>query len=260
MRKYLVVARIHMVNAFVYRAQFITRMAFNVLFIFIFFSLWGAIYRQGSVQGYTHGQVVWYLIITELIVLGCSSPIFGQMNEDVKNGAISYLLLRPMNYIGYQFAAAFGENVVKATLFGGLGVVLGFAFVGPIPGFVWPAAPLMALSIALGITMQFFMQMALGLTAFRLEDNTALYLIFQKLVFMLGVFLPVEFLPGWLQPIAKALPFSYVGWAPARLTVDFSWPFFCQVLPVQLLWTLLSLGLAVLVYRTGVRGLRANGG
>ena len=68
----------------------------------------------------------------------------------------------------------------------------------------------MALSIALGITMQFFMQMALGLTAFRLEDNTALYLIFQKLVFMLGVFLPVEFLPGWAQAIA---PFTPAYWA-----------------------------------------------
>ena len=38
---------------------------------------------------------------------------------------------------------------------------------------------------------------------------------------MLGMFIPVEFLPGWLQTITRYLPFSYMTWAPARLIVAF---------------------------------------
>ena len=260
MRKYWVIARINLQNAFTYRSQIISRMGFYVLFIFVFFSLWRAIYQGGEVAGYTQGQVVWYLIITELIAFACRSDVFGQMNEDVKTGAIAYQLNRPVRYIGYQLASSLGVMVVNTLFFGVLAVALGMIFAGPIPNFNWQALPLMALSGILGVLLQFFCQMTLGLTAFRLEDNSALFLIYQKLVFMLGVFLPVEFLPSWLQPIARALPFSYVAWAPARLTVSFTWELFYQVLPMQLAWTLAALGLSVLVYRNGIKGLQANGG
>ena len=104
------------------------------------------------------------------------------------------------------------------------------------------------------------MMMTLGLTAFKLEDNLAFFLIYQKLVFMLGMFIPVEFLPKWLQGIAHWLPFSYVAWAPAKLIVAFSWEFFWQVIPIQIFWAILSLMLALGMYSYGVRSLQAHGG
>lgn len=259
-RKYLVIARTHMQNAFVYRAGVVSGLLYYTLFIFVFFSLWQAIYREGSVSGYTHGQVVWYLIVTELVLFGCRFPIVGQINEDVKTGAMAYLLNRPVHYIAYQAAAAAGRVLVNLLFFGLLAVALGLAFVGPIPNFQWAGIPCMLLSGLLGIALQFFSLTAIGLTAFRLEDNSAVYLIFQKLVFMLGAFLPVEFLPAWLQGIAKALPFPYVAWGPAKLFVGFSWSLFLQVLPMQLLWTAVMAGLSLLMYRNGMRNLQMNGG
>jgi ABC-2 type transport system permease protein len=259
-RKYLVIARIHVQNAFNYRVRVVSSLLFYTLFIFVFFSLWQAIYREGSVNGYTHGQVVWYLIVTELVVFGCRIPIVGEINEDIKTGAMAYLLNRPMHYIAYQAAAAVGHVAVNLLFTGSLAVVLGFVFVGPVPNFQWAGLPLILLSMLLGIALQFFCLMAVGLTAFRLEDNSAVYLIFQKLVFMLGMFLPVEFLPGWLQGIAKALPFSYVAWAPAKLFVNFSWELFLQVVPMQVLWIAVAAGISVLMYRGGMRNLQTNGG
>lgn len=260
LRKYLVIARIHVQNAFNYRAHVVSGMFFYTLFIFVFFSLWQAIYKEGSVNGYTHGQVVWYLIVTELVVFGCRIPIVGQINEDVKTGSMAYLLNRPVHYIAYQASSAVGHVAVNLLFFGTLAVALGLTFVGPVPDFQWMGLPLMLLSMLMGIALQFFCLMAVGLTAFRLEDNFAIYLIFQKLVFMLGMFLPVEFLPGWLQGIAKALPFSYVAWAPAKLFVNFSWGLFLQVAPMQLMWIVIALGLSLLMYRGGMRNLQTNGG
>ncbi len=260
LRKYAVVARIHVQNAFNYRARVVSGLLFYTLFIFVFFSLWQAIYQEGSVHGYTHGQVVWYLIVTELVVFGCRIPIVGEINEDVKTGSMAYLLNRPVHYIAYQVAAAIGHVVVNLMFTGTLAVALGLMFVGPIPGFQWIGLPLMLLSMLMGITLQFFCLMAVGLTAFRLEDNSAIYLIYQKLVFMLGMFLPVEFLPGWLQGIARVLPFSYVAWGPAKLFVDFSWGLFLQVAPMQLLWIGVAVGISVVMYRGGMRNLQTNGG
>ena len=58
------------------------------------------------------------------------------------------------------------------------------------------------------IHIYLLLSMCLGLTAFFLEENSGLRFIYSKLVFMLGTFLPLEFLPGWLANIARCLPFS----------------------------------------------------
>lgn len=259
-KKYGVIARIHLQNAFAYRANVIGGLLFYTLFIFVFFSLWKAIYQQGAVSGYTHGQVVWYLIVTELVAFGCRSNIVPQINEDVKTGAIAYHLNRPVHYVAYQAAAAAGQIVANLFFFGLVAISLGLVFVGPIPSFQWAGIPCMLLSGGLGIALQFAAMTAIGLTAFRLEDNGAIFLIFQKLVFMLGMFLPVEFLPAWLQGIAKALPFSYVAWGPAKLFVGFSWSLFWQIVPMQLLWLSVMTGLSLWMYASGMRNLQMNGG
>jgi ABC-2 type transport system permease protein len=49
-------------------------------------------------------------------------------------------------------------------------------------------------------------------------------------------------LPDWLQTIARALPFSAITYAPAKLFVAFSWPEFGQLLTSQLIWLLLAGG------------------
>lgn len=260
LRKYTAITRINMQNAFAYRGQVVGSLLLYTLFIYVFFSLWKAIFRGGQVQSYTHAQVVWYLICTELILMGARSNVVGQVNDDVKTGALAYTLGRPLHYIAYQASSTLGGVLVNLTFFGGLALVLGMVFAGPIPSFAWWAMPVMLLSGLLGIALQFCFHMAIGLTAFHLEDNSGIYLIFQKFVFMLGALLPVEILPQWMQGVARLLPFSYVAWAPARLTVAFSWQLFAQVVPLQVLWLAFALGLALLLYRSGTRSLQANGG
>ncbi|HHY83349.1 MAG TPA: hypothetical protein GX505_11850 [Clostridiales bacterium] len=260
LRKYSTIIRISLQNAFVYRSNVLGGLLFYIVFIFVFFNLWRAIYQSGKVAGYTLSQMVWYLCMTELIAFGCKSNVFRQMNEDVKSGSIAYQLNRPYHYIIYQFSYTFGGIIFNLLIYGALAIVLGLIMVGPIPGFQLSLLPFGIFSAVLGILLNFFFLMALGLTAFRLEDNTAFFLIYQKLVFMLGMFIPLEFLPGWIQRIARWLPFSYVTWAPARLIVAFSWDLFRQVVPMQLLWLAVSVLFASGMYNYGVRGLQAHGG
>jgi ABC-2 type transport system permease protein len=120
--------------------------------------------------------------------------------------------------------------------------------------------PAIIISIALGFLLQFFFMTLIGLSAFFIEDNLAMYLIFSKLTFMLGTFLPVEFLPPWLSNIAKALPFSYISWAPAKLFVDFSPALFLELVPRQAMWTAIIIVVTLICYRAGERNLQINGG
>ena len=260
LRKYTTIARISLGNAIMYRAALISRFFFYTLFIYVFMSLWGAIYQEGSVQGYSYMQIVWYLIMTEFILFVSSGDIYRRMNDDVKSGAIAYLIGRPTHYVFYQFANSLGQLTLNFVCFGALACVLGFVFVGPLTTFTIAGLVPLLISLALSFVLNFFFLMLIGLTAFVFEDNFAIFLIYQKLCFMLGLFLPVEFLPSWLQPVAKALPFAYVTWVPAKLFVDYSPQLFFELVPRQLGWTVLIITLTLLSYRHGVRRLQVNGG
>ena len=258
--KYYIIAKVSFSNAVAYRASVFSGLCFYTLFIYIFMSLWHAIYKEGSVNGYSVVQIVWYLIMTELVAFGCRTSIYSSMNDDVKSGSIAYLMGRPTHYVFYQFANSIGSIMLNLICFGALAVILGFIFAGPLTTFAIYSLPFVLLSMILGIIINFFFLMMIGLTAFVIEDNFAIFLIYQKFTFMLGVFLPIEFLPSWLQGIARNLPFSYVAWAPAKLFVSFTWSMFFNLITRQIIWAAAVIWLTMLIYQVGVRKLQANGG
>ena len=259
-RKYAIITRVSLSNAFAYRASTLSRFCFYTLFIYVFMSLWRAIYQEGSVHGYGYTQIVWYLIMTEFISFACGTNIFDIMNDEVKSGSIAYQIGRPTHYVFYQFANSMGQVILNVVSFGILAVAIGFLFVGPLFTFQWAGLPLLVLSVALSILLNYFILMLIGLSAFVMEDNFALYLIYQKITFMLGMFLPVEFLPNWLQGIAKNLPFSYVYWAPAKILVDFSPELCLELMPRQAMWALGAIIATLVCYHFCIRRLQVNGG
>ena len=259
-RKYGTIIKVSLGNAIAYRVTLLSRFCFYTLFIYVFMSLWRAIYQEGSVHGYSYTQIVWYLILTEFVAFAGSSDVYSRMNEDVKSGAIAYLIGRPTHYVFYQFANSIGQMLLNFAGFGVLAVTLGMLFVGPLYTFTLAGLLPLMLAIALSITLNYFFMMLIGLSAFIMEDNFAIFLIYQKLCFMLGMFLPVEFLPVWLQPVAKNLPFSYIFWAPAKIFVDYSPGLFMELIPRQLMWILIIATLTMLCYRFSVKRLQVHGG
>jgi len=259
-KKLVVISRVSLTNALAYRVTIATRFVFFTLFLYVFMSLWRTIYADGSLNGYGYAQIVWYLMVTEFISFLIGGEFYTTINDEVKSGAIAYQLGRPVHYVLYQFATTLGQIVVNALSFGSLAVILGFAFAGPLPTFRIEGLPAFLLSMLLSVVMQFFILMLIGLSAFVFEDNYGLFLIYQKLCFMLGMLLPVEFLPAWLQPIAKALPFSYVYWAPAGILVNYQPGAALAILARQVAWAVAAVALTLICYRQCVKGLQINGG
>ena len=258
--KYLMIMKTGFQNAIAYRAAAIAQLCFCTLFIYVFVSLWRAIYHEGGVHGYDYSQIIWYLIMTEFITFLCGVGVLNNINEEVKTGSIVYQIGRPVHYVLYQFASSMGQVLFNFLTFGPLSVILGLLFVGPLRSFRLEGLPMLALSIGLSVILNFFILVLIGLSALVVEDNFALFLIYQKLGFMLGMFLPVEFLPAWLQPVAKALPFSYVYWAQAKLFVNFSSETCVELIPRQAAWATAAVIVALASYRLCVRRLAINGG
>jgi ABC-2 type transport system permease protein len=252
-----------MSNSLVYFWNFLSKNVFFIFIMFIYLMLWRTIYASKgteTVGGIRLNAMIWYLIFTELVTLS-RTDLHMQVNDDVKNGNIAYLLNKPYNYVLYCFSCFVGEIGVKLLSNGLVGVIIGLIYAGALEGFSLTHAPFIVLSLLLGCTINFFIYLTLALTSFWFEENSAFFWIYSKLVFTLGgMLMPLELFPKWLQNISHYLPFAYVTYVPARLAVDFSFAGFIRQFPIQLLYLAVFFTLSMVLYRKGARSLNVNGG
>jgi ABC-2 type transport system permease protein len=260
--KYTSVLRITAIAALVYRGDVLIRLVAMALILFIFVQLWTTTYRSAgitSLAGFTLHDIIWYLVVTETVVLS-ASRVAVRIDEEVKSGELAYVLLRPYSYVGYHLAAYWGEAALRLPVNIVLGGLIALAAVGP-PSVSAAACAAAALAIVLGLTLNFLIEASIGLLAFWFEDTVPFFWIYQKLVFTVGgLFLPLALLPGPLAAIASKLPFAAVTYAPARIFVGFATDVALEQLALQLGWVAAFAAIAALIYGRAVRKVSIHGG
>lgn len=260
--KYGAITTTNFQNQLAYVWDALNRAVFIVIIVFIFAQLWGAVYATQDtpeIAGLTLANTIWYFLIAEVMELGRVRHDM-RISAEVKDGSIAYTFLRPYNYLAYHFFNGLGELVVKMTLIFLLGLPVVIYQVG-LPTIVWWHIPLVLIVMAFAITIDFLVFSIIGLLAFVTEDVSSFRLIYQKLVFILGgLMIPLDFLPDWLQTIARVLPFNLTTYAPAKLFVAFNWPQFAQIIALQLFWIAIIGIILHRQYRWATQRLVINGG
>lgn len=258
-KKYRSILSISVQNNFAYFTNFLMGTGFFIFILFVMTQLWKSIYaHKALIAGFSLQQVVWYLIITETIVLS-KSNFHHEINNSIKSGDLAYLLIRPFSFISYHLANSLGEILPKLAAHLLVGLGLGVLLTGQmvLNGYF----PLAVLTVLGGVVLNFMLYMAISLTAFWTEDNTAFFFIYSKLIFFLGgMMIPVDFFPGWISGLSKILPFGYVTYWPARLAVHFDWAIFAQVLFGQVVYIGLMVFIANWIFQRGVKQINVNGG
>lgn len=260
--KYGAITLTNLQNQLAYVWDALSRAVFIVIIMFVFVQLWSAVYEsQGAVEiaGLTLANTIWYFLIAEVMELG-KIRHDEVITSEVKDGSVAYTLTRPYNYLAYHFFNGLGETVVKMTLIFllGLPIVIYYAGWATVRAAHMPAVLLVA---TLAIVIDFFVFSIIGLLAFVTEDTNSFRLIYQKLVFILGgLMIPLDFLPAWLQPAARVLPFNLTTYAPAKLFVAFTWEQFWQILGLQVVWIGIIGSVLLWQYRWATRHLAINGG
>ncbi|MEW5985199.1 MAG: ABC transporter permease [Chloroflexota bacterium] len=260
--KYGAITLTNLQNQLAYVWDALNRAFFIIIIMFVFVHLWTAAYAtQGTneIAGLTLANTIWYFLIAEVMELGKFRHDV-KITEEVRDGSIAYTLNRPYNYLAYHFFNGLGESIVKMGLIFLLGAPICLAYAG------WPAVhlvtlPAVLLIMLLATVLDFFVLSIIGLLAFVTEDTNSFRLIYQKLVFILGgLLIPLDFLPEWLQRVARLLPFNLTTYAPAKLFVAFEWGDFGRFLGLQLVWLVIIGGLLTWQYRWAAQRLAINGG
>jgi ABC transporter DrrB family efflux protein len=145
-------------------------------------------------------------IIVQSMVFGGFVTALG-LSEDLKKGLIDRFRSLPMwqpAVVAGRILADVGTNVIQLVVMLAVGIAVGFWFTTSVG------------EVAAGIVLLLFLGYAfswvfafIGLTASSPEAANAFgFTILFPLTFLSSAFVPVDTMPGWLQPIAEHNPFT----------------------------------------------------
>ena len=259
-RKYSTAGLVSMRNRLAYPAAFAGSLLTYGLFVFVFSRIWAAVYSgRAGIAGYDRPMMVWYFIVAEISVFGFGR-FYSTLSEDIRSGQVAYLLARPYGFTAYHFSQTMGHTLGDCLVLAAEGFLLGRLLGGPVPVTSLAQGAVLVLSILLAGCLQFYLQFAIAMTAFWIEENAAFFWIYQKLALIAGTFLPLEFLPGAASAAARWTPFPYLSWAPARIAVAWDSREALLLLAAQAAWTVAAALLCRAVFAAGRGKITANGG
>jgi len=249
-------------NQLAYAGEWALRGVFLAMILYVFLQLWRATYSGqpgGLIGGFTLPQMLWYLAITESIIL--SRPGLNRLvDAEVRTGDIAYTLLRPYAYGGYRLMAYLAERLLRFATLMSIGVLLATLYVGPVPLRAQDLAGALA-ALLLACLLDFLGAFGIGMLAFWTEDTSSIGLLYDRAVMLLGgMLLPLELFPEPLGAIARALPFSTLVYGPARLALGAAPESVALLLARQALFIVAGTAVVTLLYRRAFRGIAVNGG
>ena len=121
MKKYLYIYKATLIENLSYVTTIIFKFINFFIMMLIFLNLWQYMYSDSSqiINGYTMQQMVWYVLIAEVLWFGSRNKILtSEISEDIKTGNIAYNINKPYNYVFYIIAKHLGEITIKMILFG----------------------------------------------------------------------------------------------------------------------------------------------
>jgi ABC-2 type transport system permease protein len=264
--KYARVFNVGLQNTFVYRWNFVLRSLFGVVPLVATIYLWRALYGGDSARqlsGYTFGALIMYFA-TVVFVENLITPTEDdwQIASDIRDGRLSALLLKPLNYLFYRFTLYVSYRMLYTAVILP-GVLLIFFFLRDyitLPDRVstWVA---FAASTAMAGLIQFLISYTVAMLAFwLLEISTVVFIVMSFEYFLSGQIFPLDMLPAWLAAILRWSPFPYELYFPVQIFMGrVSGPALWQGLAIQAAWVLIIYTVATTLWRLGLRKYQAVG-
>jgi ABC-2 type transport system permease protein len=262
MGKYLAILYINFRQQLSYKSELLIRGILISMFMLIFVALWTAIYsanKATDMWGFRWSQVMWYLVITEAIVLS-NSRIFIEISATIKSGELAYLLIRPCKYLFYQISYSLGKTFVYVIVNFMIAAVIILPFVRTFETNIYGILGFMFFSF-LSLLLDTLIALLIGMGAFFIEEVQPIYWVYSKLLLSIGgVFVPLEIFPEWLRKISAILPFQLIAYAPARIFVNFEREFFLRSILNIFIYIFIVGALISITWRVGKKRVTVHGG
>ncbi len=208
----------------------------------------------GGLPGYDSGTLVAYYLASMTVAQFTVCHLMWDIGMDVREGAVSAHLLRPIPYFWATAARNMSWRVGKTVLFLPVLAVVGLAY-------GWPAGvrldfgPAFLLSLALAHTVSFLAAYCLAMVTFWTTEFVSVFRLFYVPESLLsGRIVPLAAFPLWAQGLADWTHFKYTIAFPVDLLLGRLGPEEAVGgFGMQLAWIVVFGVLASVLFRAGTR-------
>lgn len=263
MRKYLCVITTTFNDSLQYIKSLMFKFLSFTIIMFVLVCLWQFIYSDGNgvIKGYTLQQMVWYIILGELITFGSGSKVArDEVQNDIRSGNIAYQVTKPYNYPLYIICKYYADTIISFLMYIIIGLIVGLLFMGPIPNLNFITIIKVIPVFLLAVLETGLIRILISLTSFWVEDSKPFQNVWNKVVLMFGILFPIEVFPSIIGNIIRYIPVYSISYGPAKLVINFNDTLYTNVLLSQFISIIIILIIINLLYRKGVRNLNVNGG
>ncbi len=262
--KYLFIAKISTQSQTAHTANLIARCGSVMFRIWMFAQLYTASYGalgKASIGGLSIAMTIWTIMLVQSFRSATRPRVDQMIGESVRTGTLALTLNKPYSFILFHYFSYMGRVLPGMAGNLGIGIVVVLLLVGAIATPTLVSIALGSLLLFLGFTLDFFISLIIGLSAFWIEDQEPLAWIYQRIQYIFGgIIVPLSLFPDRVAALVELLPFSHLYYGAARTMVQFEPSMFFKFLTIQGCWILSFAGVALLLFNKGVKRVSLNGG
>lgn len=256
--KYLAHIRISWAHARRAPAEIWGRMLFFAVILSVFSSLWRAVHDAGAAIDLSSERLVWYLAMTEWIVL--SAPqIHYDVQEAIRRGDLVCHLVRPSSWVMTVCCEAMGQLLSRVVVLFATACVCATALTRTVPP--WTSLSVVFMTGLAGAALIAAFHIAIGVAAFWVGDIVPLSWVWQKLLFLFGgLLMPIELYPTLVSRFASVSPFPSALSRPAAMLWQHDAGSVLMLVRDQMFWFAVIALILTAMARRAIAQLTVNGG
>lgn len=247
-----------------YKFEYFVGVFNGLLYVFIFTSLWLAIYSSladGADTPFTRTGIISYAVFAMICRISMTMEDT-EIASRIRSGDIAMDMTKPVNFFLMNLSQTAGVTMFHwFTRVIPILLVCFFSFdldvsVGPARMIAATAAWIM------GYMIFFMMNFAFALLAFWFVETFSFQLMKYALLNLFsGAVVPVDFFPAWMRPFMDILPFQYILYTPtAVFTGHLQWQETLRLMSLQAVWIVILGFVCNIMWRSARRKLVVQGG
>jgi ABC-2 type transport system permease protein len=261
--KYIKLIKTTILSDVEYRIYIILLFLLAILQMFILAMLWSAIFSWNNVEtiaGFTLSEMITYAIVAVFISQLWWDNYEYNIADFIKNGGLTTILTRPIDFFFYTFSHYAGENLNTIIYSFIAWIIAIFVFNIRVP--IGITLLLFTFSLLISFIIMFTICMIIGCFAFWTEDIYGISGTIRIIILLFsGSFIPLSFFPEGLKIIASILPFQAMYSLPILIYLEkiTGTDIFIAIL-IQIFWAIVLYLVARLFLKYGLKRFTSLGG
>jgi ABC-2 type transport system permease protein len=256
-------ARIGFLNMLAFRLRYYTGVITYFINVTVYYFIWRAIYQvDPSFAGFTFTQMITYVAVGWIIRSMYFNNIDSEMAEDILEGKIVMVMIKPVSVQWSYISRALGESAFRLCLLTApTALLLGLIFPVLAPASAAHFAVFLA-ALAGSVLLVGALNFAVGCCAVSLTSILGLLRAkFWAQDLLSGVLVPVTLFPGPLREVSRWLPFEHIGFTPMAIYLGkISWRETAESLALEAFWIAALLWFGAWFWRAMSRRIMVHGG